>query len=303
MPDDARRFREFEHAGWERAAPAYGAQWRTLTARVLPRMLDRTGAAPGMRLLEVACGPGQGIAAIVARGAAAVGVDFSAAMLRLARGETPDARRQTPGCQQTGSSVTAPVPAATGVWRLASGVFSQADAEVLPFAEASFDAVLCAFGLLHFARPERALREMARVVRPAGRVVASVWAGPERMRVLGVVRDAVAATATEPDASPPGPDFFYFSDPVRFRAALEAAGLADIVVEPVALTLALPDVETLWQMVSEGTVRTAALVRAQPPEAQRAMRELAARGLEPYRDAAGTGYLVPADAVVAHGRR
>ena len=64
--------------------------------------------------------------------------------------------------------------------------FRQGDAERLPFADASFDAVVAGFVVNHLPCPERALVEFARVLRPDGRVAVTVWDRPERMRLLGI---------------------------------------------------------------------------------------------------------------------
>jgi SAM-dependent methyltransferase len=287
MSDDAERFRAFEHTGWERASRAWEHHWTALTARTLPRLFERAGIEPRqeggapIRVLDVACGSGEATATARARGAEAVGVDFSEAMLARARARVPGAR------------------------------FEQADAEALPFPDGAFDAVVCNFGLLHFPRPEAALREMARVLRPGGRLAATVWASPEPgayherggCRVIGIPREAVAAAATAPSAAPPGPDFFQNADPDRFRSALASVGLVEVGVERVALTCWVPDVETLWEMVADATVRTAALLLAQPPDVQQAIRTLMAQALAPYHRLSGEGYDVPADAILASGTR
>jgi SAM-dependent methyltransferase len=284
---DASRFRDFEQAGWERAAPAYARYWDALTTGTVPPALDRLAVGRGTRLLDVACGTGRAAALALARRAIVTGVDFSSRMLARARRRAVGAR------------------------------FQRADAEALPFPDSSFDAVLCNFGLLHFARPEAALGEMARVLVPGGRLAATVWALPERMRLLGLVREAVRAAASAPSpslslprqyapggpAAPAGPDFFHFSDPERFRAALAAAGLTEIGVEPVPLVCPVPDAETLLSMISEGTVRTAALLQAQPPDALATIRRLLSEQLSLHHHPGGPGYLLPADALLACGVR
>jgi len=114
-------------------------RWRHLTRKALdPRH--------GERVLDVAAGTGVSTAELARSGARCVAADFSLGMLRA--GE----RR--------------PVP------RVA------ADALHLPFADGSFDAVTISFGLRNVVDPDRALREMARVTRPGGRIVVCEFSTP-----------------------------------------------------------------------------------------------------------------------------
>src|SRR5215470_3290949 len=128
-------FKNFERAGWESVVAEYASGFGDLTMQSIEALLDIVGAAPGVRLLDVASGPGYVAAAAAARGALAVGVDFSAAMVAAAAKKYPDVE------------------------------FRLGDAENLPFDEASFDAVTMNFGLLHLAHPDRALAEACRVLR------------------------------------------------------------------------------------------------------------------------------------------
>ena len=85
-------FGEFERAGWSagRAEPYHHAIG-AITREPIPRLLDAAGVGAGIRLLDVATGPGYAVAAAAARGAAATGVDFSAEMVALAQRLHPDA--------------------------------------------------------------------------------------------------------------------------------------------------------------------------------------------------------------------
>lgn len=123
------------------------------------RMTERTLAlarlAPGARALDVASGFGQDTRAIASRGAYAVGAEPSARMLgwaRLVDGQEADAGRAT----------------------VARPRWVQAWGHRLPFADGSFDAALCKGALDHFDQPDAAIAEMARVVRPGGRVVLAI---------------------------------------------------------------------------------------------------------------------------------
>jgi demethylmenaquinone methyltransferase / 2-methoxy-6-polyprenyl-1,4-benzoquinol methylase len=113
------------------------------------RAADRAGLSPGDSVLDVCCGTGDlalELSKRVAPGGHVVGCDFSEPMLDLAR-EKASAR------------------AVEGVR------FEWADALQLPYDAGRFDAVTVGFGVRNFADRERGLREMARVLRPGGRLV------------------------------------------------------------------------------------------------------------------------------------
>ena len=109
------------------------------------------GLARGERVLDVACGTGCNAieaAGNVSPGGDVIGVDLSGRMVEIAR-----ARAQ----------------------QLANARFERMDAEQLGLPDQSFDAVLCVLGLMYMPHPEKALREMQRVLRPHGRMVLAVW--------------------------------------------------------------------------------------------------------------------------------
>ena len=126
---DPHAFREFEHAGWESNVSEYEDAFARLTSQAIGPLLEAVDLRPEIRLLDIATGPGYVAAAAAARGVRVVGVDFSAPMVARARELNPAVE------------------------------FQEGDAEALSFADASFDAVVMNFGILHLARPERAVNE------------------------------------------------------------------------------------------------------------------------------------------------
>jgi SAM-dependent methyltransferase len=120
-----------------------------LFARMTERTLAPAGAAPGRRILDVASGFGQDARALVAGGAWVAAAEPSARMSALARMQ--DARH--PRHQ----------PSHLRAW-----------ADALPFADASFDAVICKGAIDHFDAPAAAVSEMARVTRATGCVVLAI---------------------------------------------------------------------------------------------------------------------------------
>src|SRR5438093_13748956 len=110
MTIDPRAFHAFEQAGWQRAAEHYADAFGGLTAQTADALLDAAGVSSGACVLDIATGPGFIAAAAAARGAEVTGLDFSPAMIALARARHPRIE------------------------------FREGDAEALPFDAASFEA-------------------------------------------------------------------------------------------------------------------------------------------------------------------
>ena len=137
---DPDAFNAFEARGWETAAQGYDRFFGAITGRLVDPILDAASVGAGTRMLDLATGPGYAAARAAKRGASVVGVDGAEAMLS-------QARRLHPSLE-----------------------FRQADVHRLPFDDASFDAVVGNFVILHLGRPEQATAEFVRVLRPGGRL-------------------------------------------------------------------------------------------------------------------------------------
>lgn len=124
---------------------------------------------PGQRIVDVACGTGNASLLLAQAGAEVAGIDLAERLVAAAaeRGQ------------------------AAGLGDRAS--FSVADAESLPFEDASFDGAVSVFGVI-FADPAVALPELLRVVRPGGRIVVTSWVPAGGIfRVLGILKEALSA--------------------------------------------------------------------------------------------------------------
>jgi SAM-dependent methyltransferase len=230
--DDTQAFKDFEAEGWSGNAAGYGRLTGRITARLGEPLLDAAGVRAGTRVLDVGCGRGDLCAAAAARGADVVGVDLAEGMLAAAREAHPDL------------------------------ALRRADAEDLPFADASFDAVLAAFVVNHLPHPERGAAELRRVVAPGGRVAVAMWDQPERVEFLGLFDAALrAANINRVLAFPPGPPAYRFADEGELRALLEGAGLERVEIAAVRFAYAIADLDELWDGVQTGSVRTAAQLR------------------------------------------
>jgi SAM-dependent methyltransferase len=187
--------------------------------------------------------------------------------------------------------------------RVPAARFRVADAQDLPFEDGVFDAVVMNFGLLHLAWPERAVAEAARVLRPGGRFSFTVWAPPEETAGFGIVLRAVADHGKPDVPLPDGPPFFRFSDPAECRRLLLGAGLGEPAITRAPQTWRLDRPDELFEIMTAGTVRTAALLRAQEPGALAAIRAATVAGAEAYRQNGGIELPMPAVVAAATSSR
>lgn len=250
---DPHSFRKFEHAGWEKVPQQYQEAWGNLTTQAVESLLDAAGVQKNTKVIDIATGPGFVATAAAKRGATVVGVDFSAAMVAEAQRNYPDVE------------------------------FREGDAEQLPFGDGLFDAAVMNFGILHLARPDQALVEARRVLRPGARFGFTAWAKPEEAIAFGIVLRAIGSHGDLKVPLPEGPPFFRFSEPDECVRSLLAAGFESPAVNKVPQVWRLPAGDGLFEAMKEGTVRTAGLLRAQKPEALQRIREAIRRDTEPYR--------------------
>ena len=264
-------FKQFETEGWQRQTPNYDDLAGRMTMEAVAPLLEAVNARPEMRLLDVCCGPGYLTAEAAERGLSAVGIDITPAMVDLARARVPGPE------------------------------FRVGDAEGLDFADGSFDAVACAFGLLHLAEPERAIAEAFRVLRPGGAYAFTVWDGPERGEFFNTLMQAVLAHADKSVSLPPGPSLFQLADRASTSAALEHAGFRSVAIREVPITFHGAQPEDVWDFLEKSTIRAASVVRQQTPEVRARVKAglLGAAG----RYAGPGGVSIPSPALLFAARK
>ncbi len=250
---EPQRFHEFEHAGWEAIPESYHEAFTGLTSQAIEPLLNAAGTKRGVKVIDIASGPGYVAAAAAKRGAVALGIDFSAAMVA-------HAERLHPGVE-----------------------FREGDAEQLPFGNGLFDAAVMNFGILHLGRPQLALAETHRVLRTGGRFAFSVWAKPEETVGFGIVLHAVEHHGEPRVALPEGPPFFQYSDPEECVRGLRAAGFEEPTVKKIRQVWRLPAGDGLFTAMKDGTVRTGGLLHAQKPTVLNKIRDAIREALEAYR--------------------
>jgi demethylmenaquinone methyltransferase/2-methoxy-6-polyprenyl-1,4-benzoquinol methylase len=200
-------------AMFDRVARVYDLMNSVMTAglhhRWRERAADLAALAPGARALDVACGTGD-LAVELARRVGpegeVVGTDFSEAMLERARAKSGAVR-----------------------WEWANAL-------ELPYADGEFDAATVGFGARNFSDLDRGITEMARVVRPGGRVVILEITTPQRPPLstffalwFDRVVPALGRLAGDPDAYAYLPSSVKrFPGPEALGGRMVAAGLRDV---------------------------------------------------------------------------
>lgn len=178
-------------------------------APVLRALVTRAAIRPGERVIDIGCGCGAStveLAGLVGPDGAALGVDLSAQMLARARERTP-----------------AGLPAS----------YLQADAASHRFPPAATDLLFSRFGVMFFAAPEAAFRNLAGALKPGGRLVFVCWRTPkENPYFILPLQEAVRFVPRLPETAPEDPGPFAFADPERVRRILTAAGFSKIAADP-----------------------------------------------------------------------
>jgi SAM-dependent methyltransferase len=230
----------------------------------LAHLVNRVAPQPGERFLDVATGTGWTARLLSSRGATVTGVDIGAGVIEAAK-------------------------------TLAAEIeFRVADAEALPFEDASFDAVTSTFGVMFVAQPEIAAHEIARVCKKGGRLGLLTWA-PE-----GTVTrffQTMQPYLTPPANPPPSP--FAWGRPERIFELL--GGAFELRFETGTTTLRMPDGEAVWQLFVNGFGPIKTLAASIGPVRREQLKRDFIEFHEQYRS--DLGIAMPRDYIVTIGYR
>ena len=264
-------FANMEPSGWSDPALVFGyiKLFASASDRLIPSLLDAVGAKPKLKVLDVCCGQGNASEALIAQGCEVIGVDFSPAMLAIARQRVPTA------------------------------TFFEADAQDLPFSDAEFGAVVSNVGVCHVPDQPRALSEIRRVLRSQGRFAMTVWCGPDVSPCFEVVYGAVKSYGSPSVCLPPGPDVHQFAKRETVQELLSKAGFSNIELSIIDSGWDVGTPEALSEIIERGTVRGATLLTNQPRQNLAAIRSAIANAT---RERFGTGnrWRVPIPAALLH---
>lgn len=180
-------------------------------SRYQQRLMNAAGITDDSAVLDIGCGAGQTScdAARLAASGSVLGVDLSSQMLQVAR-----QRADLEG--------------------ISNVRFEQADAQVYPFAESSFDVAVSRSGAMFFGDPVAAFGNMTGALRPGGRLVLLVWQDLSRNEWVREISRAFSAGRDVPRPAPDAPGPLSLSDPDRVRRLLIGAGLSEPSFEDLA---------------------------------------------------------------------
>ena len=221
----------------------------------VPAVLAAAEVVATDRILDVATGPGEAAAMALAQIGPAglvVGVDISLAML------------------------------AAGHTRFVGARFRPvvADGQGLPFADGTFDAVLCQLGLMFFPDPAQGLHEFRRVLRPHRRAAVCVIAAPERAPMLGVLPDILSQYL--PDQREVLHLMFALADAERLARLFALAGFREISVTRETREHSFASFDDYWDPLEEAPGSLAQAYRALPDASRQAVREEVRTRLAPF---------------------
>jgi len=231
---------------WDRMAQSYEQEVDRRFTSVVDGVVRRAALHAGEQVLDLGTGTGAvavRAASLVGAAGRVIGMDISDEMLAVAR------RRAAALGQR---NVT----------------FREGRAEAIAGDSSGFDVVLASLSLMYVIDRGTAAREIARVLRPGGRFVAAVWAGPADCDIV-LFQQTAGSFAPAPPVPGVGPGAL--ADPRPLLTQLEAVGV-DARVETEVLGFEFGDFESAWDILA--AVTTAALAPERREEAKEAVRAL-----------------------------
>lgn len=129
--------------------------------------------------------------------------------------------------------------------------FREADANALPFPDNTFDEISCRHGFMFFPDMQQAANEMARVLKPGGRIAAMVWAGPEKNFWVTCMMGNIKKHIDMPPPEPGAPGMFRCAQPGLLAGIFRNAGLQDVQEREVPTVVPVSGPQEYWDMQTE----------------------------------------------------
>ena len=269
-------------AGWNSFGRANASQkWRRQSAAMGSDMtraiVDAAQVERGMRVLDIACGTGEpaiSLATLLTGNGDVVGVDLSPAPLKIAEERAV----------QRG---------------LVNVTFKQADAHELPFADNSFDRITSRLGVMFFSDLPRALGEIHRVLKPAGRAVLLVWGAmnqPYFHTTIGTVLRMLPG-AIMPES---GRRMFALGQAGVLSQALRQAGFSHAEENLVTVPWTwIGTPEEVWEYFQDVAVPFASLLQTVPAERRAEINAEVLKAIRQYDDGTSIKFTATVNIAVA----
>lgn len=282
-PFDRAAFKAQQRAQWSAVAQGWRTRWAAFEQGAQPlsdRLMALAQIGPGQRVLDVATGigePAMTAARRVGPSGTVVALDQAPQMLAVAQ-----ERMRAAGLGQV--------------------EWVEGDVESVALPPASFDAVVCRWGLPFFPDPIGTLARLRTSLAPGGWLTAAVWGPPERVPLIALPFAVLTHELDQPPAPPRGPNPFALSAPAALEQVVRDAGFVEVSSEAFTVTFSFASVDELLGHLGDVSAPLHAIMATLSPERQAAFWGTLAAAAGTFADATGRIHL-PNDCLIVAGRR
>jgi SAM-dependent methyltransferase len=268
---------------WKNSAPFWEKNHenvRHLFAPIAQELAADAKIARGQTVLDVATGPGEpalSVAPLVGAEGTVVGVDPIPEMIAAAQ-------------------------RAAERFGIKNAKFEVSFADQLPFPDATFDAVISRFGVMFFPSPVDGIREMLRVLKPAGKLSLAVWYFAERNPFFTALSRVVDRFVESPPLAPDALDAFRFANPGKLLDVFSHAGVVAPTERILQFKIEAPvSVEEFWTLRLELSEVLREKLAKLTEEQRREVKRLALEAFREYSTDSGMSF--PAEILIVSGAK